>query len=101
MLAKNLLIPFALAAMAMGNPLEKRWAPVGQSCTNSNNQPGTVYNCPSTAIGILDGVLSCSKLPIKNFLETLCSLPEPVLDQNNIQVQACCVVVALGGYCQS
>ncbi len=92
MLSKNILIAFTLAAIGMGNPLEKR-----NPCTTSTGQTGTTKYCPQ-GLGDVIPIADCidGKLLIKNFLETLCSLQQPVIELN-INVAACCVVSV--GYC--
>lgn len=51
MLAKNILIAFALAAVGMGNPLEKRNG--GNSCSGNTNGYTDPMFCPDGSIGLI------------------------------------------------
>lgn len=51
MLAKNIIIAIALAAVGMGNPVEKRTG--GQDCSNRADGKNTPKYCPNLGIGII------------------------------------------------
>jgi hypothetical protein len=51
MLAKNIIIAFALAAVGMGNPVEQRSG--GQDCSNRSDGKDKPKYCPNIGVGII------------------------------------------------
>jgi len=63
MLAKNILIAFTLAAVGMGNPLEKRNG--DNSCSGNTNGYTAPMYCPDGSKGLIP-IIACvgGKIPI-------------------------------------
>jgi len=90
MLTKNILLAFALAAVGMGNPAEKR---NGGKCSGNTDGYTSPMYCPDGSIGLIPINLCVGgKLSIRNFREIVCSLPQPDIVLG-ITVPACCDVV--------
>ena len=108
MLLKNIVVAFALAAVGMGSPLEKRGGGGGGGGGGGSVRNGGSTNCVcsagqqptwcTAAVGLLGlGVLDdlCGTLLIGIIPRVLCSLPESGVADPNIQI--CCDSVNIIG----